>query len=27
MEWSYERQHLRAIANKLGVTLMEEVMC
>ncbi len=25
MEWSYERQHLRAIANRLGVILTEEV--
>jgi cytoskeletal protein RodZ len=25
MEWSYERQHLRAIADRLGVILTEEV--
>lgn len=24
MEWSYERQHLQAIAKRLGVTLSEE---
>ena len=24
MEWPYERQHLRAIANRLGVILTEE---
>ena len=25
MEWPYERQHLRAIANRLGVALTEEI--
>jgi hypothetical protein len=25
MEWSYERQHLRAIADRLGVILTEEI--
>lgn len=26
MEWPYERQHLRAIAKRLGVTLSEEAV-
>jgi cytoskeletal protein RodZ len=26
MEWPYERQHLRAIAKRLGVTLHEEIV-
>lgn len=25
MEWSYERQHLRAIAKKIGVSLNEDM--